>query len=1357
MTGGAMREASAETRMDARALETLRSNLVTQLTGIRTQFDTMRRNSIPPVVTYTDPSMTALLETLATNATALNIPITGTTREERFRSLNNWLNTAYRDRTALTGRNQDSAIDPAALEELTTRLTIAVAATAASAVATAVVPTIAPPTSAAPSSAAPGPVLPVPVPVPSGPAVTGGAREAGAAVAAAPTTETAAPVPLRTQNAQLLADLEMISTWGRTAQIRTRASTLMRELNAQFDARHPNTRTIDTKLGQARTLITAELPLAEQRVAEDRQRAYETAAGAPHPLRDQISTLSTTVQGLTGATAELIRRRIPDLYLLDDASLRQMYGYLNEAATALSGGNETQAQEKARLATELFDRQQATYMRQVGLVRQIAQASVTEVHASSLPTREQLQGFERTHGQQAGAYYNVPVREVPAGGGQGRVLRRIATARSDLEARMQTRVTAATTLEGQAGRLSYAAVRALSSATTSDTERLHQLISYYNYASTHGLDSATDASTFYLAYSRAAVLVADPTVNAFSIISPEQQTSLIRSYLGIPAGREITTEQRRQAVRELTAPLMQNEQLTYDYLFYGVFDQTVRRMQPSGDQTIQRLANVRSLRLTYELDYLAYQKGITPTNIRDSSGIAISDADQLARLSAEYPQYRFRSARSMLETAMQTARDSGMAADSEVIRAAQAYLTATRTAPAADRLVATADTLYNMALSLLSIREAELWAGSSSLRSPSADAATVRTAQEQIDRARRAFVWSFSVPEAGPAYHYNVARRLADDAVQQLAPNGFLSTESSGMYFVRGGYLSPTDHGVTVSGTEPTETEQRRGAAAAEQRYLSFLVSLNERANASLFTPSASETVLRQAGLYGPMRVLDQRVGRIRPEQELTAPHLGGYPDLTPEMRRVRPSASAVDINFIPQRSASVIQFADRAQEDVDLNVYGQTYVELRRQVFMLGSTATPALLHGFDIAPASYPVRPEAQFRQQDQRLKDRLLAIAREYGLATDRPLLDSLRERMMTVSASYSQAMATTDDAARTRLLGEYQQSANRLLLAVLDVRLAQLETRLGGNVMLADGQPIRITDLTRSTDPRAYTVRRAQQMLTEAQAMRSALSTSGDMFARGMQPREAIAISEMGIASLTDEILRPIPRPPQPTFAATVPSDAISRDRSSRVNEQRDRETILTFTASRTMITPAGGREVSLTDYERQNGAQNLTYYWFMFQDIQPSTGLLLLNPRYRDTQTQPPPLRYTGMLMRGVTLTDGTTGDFVVRVRRVDAPSRDLEWAAVTEANGRIRPENVVFQMRSGTMDPVPDARLERNIDQSSFWRYHEMGQPDQATVVEHGPITPVLIVRPSATNATPPATAAPARPPAPAASSQKKK
>jgi hypothetical protein len=1142
----------------------------------------------------------------------------------------------------------------------------------------------------------------------------------------------------------------MISTWGRTAQIRSRAATLTRELNTQFDARRPNTRTIETKLTQARTLITAELPAAEQRVSEDRQRAYETANGGAHPLAGQITTLATTVQGMSGATAESIRRRIPDLYLLDDASLRQMYGYLNDAATALSGGNETQAQEKVRLATELFDRQQATYMRQVGIIRQIAQASVTEVHSSTLPTREQLVGFERTHGQQAGAYYNVPVREVLAGGRPGRVLRRIPTARSDLEARMQTRVAAATTLEAQAGRLSYAAVRALYSGTTSDTERLHQLISYYNYASTHGLDAATEASTFYLAYSKAAVLVVDPTVNAFSILSSEQQTALIRSYLGVPAGRDIPAADRTRAIRELTAPLMQNEQLTYDYLFFGVFDQAVRRIQPSSDQTITRLANVRSLRLTYELDYLAYQKGITPTNIRDSSGIAISDPDQLAGMAAQYPTYRFNSARSMLETAVQTARDSGMPATDEVIVAAQAYLTATRTAPAADRLVTTADTLYNMALSLLSIREAELWAGSASARSPSANAATVRSAQESITRARRAYVWSFSVPETGPAYHYNVARRLADDAVQLLAPNGFMSTESSGMFFTRGGYLSPAVHDVPVSGAEPTEAEQRRGAAAAERRYLTFLVSLNDTANSTLFTPSATDTVLRQAGLYSPMRVLDQRVGRVRPEQGVAAPQLGEFPDLTPEMRRVRPSGSAVDTNFIPQRSAAVIQFADRAQEDVDLNVYGQAYQELRRQVFMLGSTATPSLLHGFDVAPDSVTVRTDPQFRQQDQRLKDRLIAIAREYGLPTNRPLLDSLRERMMTVSASYSQAMATADDTARTRALGEYQQSANRLVLAVLDVRLAQLEARLSGNVTLVGGAVVRIADLARSPDPRSYNVRRAQQMLTEAQAMRTALSTSSDMFARGMQPREAIAIAEMGIASLTDENIGPIPPPPQPTFTAVVPTDAISRDRSTRVNESNDRETIIRFTASRTMIKPTGSGEVTLTDYERQNGAQNLTFYWFMFQDIQPSSGLLLLNPRYRDS-TQP---RYSGMLIRGATLTDGTTGDFVVRVRRMDAPSRDLEWAAVTETDGRIRPENVVCQMRQGTMEPVRDARLERTIDQAAFARQHDMGSPDQATVVEYGPITPVLIVRPSATNATPPTTA-PARTAAPA-SSQKK-
>ncbi|MEW6035354.1 MAG: hypothetical protein AB1529_01960 [Candidatus Micrarchaeota archaeon] len=135
----------------------------------------------------------------------------------------------------------------------------------------------------------------------------------------------------------------------------------------------------------------------------------------------------------------------------------------------------------------------------------------------------------------------------------------------------------------------------------------------------------------------------------------------------------------------------------------------------------------------------------------------------------------------------------------------------------------------------------------------------------------------------------------------------------------------------------------------------------------------------------------------------------------------------------------------------------------------------------------------------------------------------------------------------------------------------------------------------------------------------------------------------------------------------------------------------------------------------------------TYYWFVYQEMG-NGQQMLLNPRYSE-EGQP---RYTGQVMRGVTLSDGTAGDFVVRVRRSGlAASAGPEWVPVVEESGRVRAEDALYQVRAGTLEPVSDARLERSMN-------HETGSQQVCferaspviTVAEYGPTTPVLIASP---------------------------
>jgi hypothetical protein len=114
--------------------------------------------------------------------------------------------------------------------------------------------------------------------------------------------------------------------------------------------------------------------------------------------------------------------------------------------------------------------------------------------------------------------------------------------------------------------------------------------------------------------------------------------------------------------------------------------------------------------------------------------------------------------------------------------------------------------------------------------------------------------------------------------------------------------------------------------------------------------------------------------------------------------------------------------------------------------------------------------------------------------------------------------------------------------------------------------------------------------------------------------------------------------------------------------------------------------------------------------------------VLNGDRYRQSGQQ----RYAGEVMRSVTLTDGTRGDFVVKVRPSGlAPSVGPEWVPIVETDGRVRPENVLYQVEAGSLTPVRDARLEANISVA------RERATNMDTVVEFAPTTPIVIVRPN--------------------------
>jgi hypothetical protein len=1287
---------------DVRALETARTELATQLSAIRQTLSQMQSSGITPVqVGATDANVRRLTELCATNATALGIPITGSTPEARFQSLNDWLDAVWHGRAGLSGRNRDSPLDSAALDELEFRLNVASGRPAAQGGADALLAALRQQQPAAP--------------VASGGTAQGTAHPQQAAAS------------LREQNAQVLTDLQTIEEYGRSAAVRSQAHTLITDLNREFDRTAPRQTTINSKLTQARRLITAELQRSEQRAMAASASAYQTRTGQPHPLSTEVTQLYSAVQGMSGPVAEQIRRRIPDVWLLGETEMRTMFNSLKAAQQALAAGNETEANARLQDATTLFNHEQALYAQLLErYIVPTARGTVAEAHSSTLPTRSDLQHAEARFHQHSGTYYNLPIYDNPVQGQRRRLIRRVQNGREDIERSFQGRLDAATALQARAGKIPYNVVSDLYSAVTTDASAFHVLSGLWEDARSQGIDTSAEPDKIYQNFSAAAAVFVDPEYDPFSNYSRDQQLRIVRDFLGLSSNAQVSDTQLRSAASQISSQLRRNTPLRYDwYVQFPTFETVMGMRQPSAEQTLQQLASVRSMRFSLQLEYLPYTLGRPPT-------IPGMTDDQVLNLtSPQLAQHRFELARDYLQRTVAALTASGMRATDPVLVSANAWLTRYRTAPtAADQVVPTADALYNMSMSLISIREAEIWAANSSFRSSSLPSGAVTRANALITEARRAFQWNFSNPAIDPAFHYNIPGSLADTAIRTLVPRSFLDLEASGMYFARGGYLNPTlpMYGVHTAGAEPTRDEHVAGVKAGEQRFLSYVINMRDSAN---FSPSVAETTLAQNSMDLSMRALSFSIGRNAVLSNASPPIAQqgqgqdpNFPTYNGVLRRWRPTINPLDIHVLPPGNQLNRNLEGIQHEDTSQYIFGQLYVELDRLAMMHNDSGTPEALRSMNVAPDSFPIRTGTPYEAQDQRLKARFQAIARQYGLPTDQPILVSLRDKMNQAAAAY----ATNQPAAEL-------QQANRLVLAVLDLRIAELETRLSGKVPADDGHVYDVTDVERrATAPSVYYITRARQMLADAQRLRTAFNSSlgTDLESGQVTMRQAIAIAEMGISSMDHTMPHPV-RPAVPDYVV-----------NARIDPQRlgGNPTRIQFRALDLTIQAPGQRTpVPLDQYERQHGTQNLTYYWFEFQRTgrRDSSGdeiQYLLNPRYLE-QGQP---RYVGQVMHGrIKMPDGSfqAGDFIARVHEAHGAGTGPYFDPVTELDGSVRLENVLSRVnwvtRDGVQVPEParDSLFTQRMEAEHFARER---QSPVDTVLEYGPTTPVLIISPSASD-----------------------
>lgn len=138
----------------------------------------------------------------------------------------------------------------------------------------------------------------------------------------------------------------------------------------------------------------------------------------------------------------------------------------------------------------------------------------------------------------------------------------------------------------------------------------------------------------------------------------------------------------------------------------------------------------------------------------------------------------------------------------------------------------------------------------------------------------------------------------------------------------------------------------------------------------------------------------------------------------------------------------------------------------------------------------------------------------------------------------------------------------------------------------------------------------------------------------------------------------------------------------------------------------------------------------TYHWFVYlhHPVAESgntelTSYVLLNPRYAEPDQQ----RYIGIALPNVQFEDGTSGEAVVRVRTQNPQMRPTVLDIVYGSEGR--PE-VLFRLRSGTLDPIMDETLTQNMSAVAI----ETSRP-AVVVLWNEPMRAAVIVEAKVTSA----------------------
>jgi len=745
MTGGPVTKARAEPSarvVSASSIVKLKRELISAVKKVDAKLASMKRMGITPALNHTDPAVKSLLTLLMKNASVLGLQshVKGSTDLERFRSLNNWLNSTWLSQPALSGRNQDSPINNSVLLNLRLRLTIALSKPVSNLVSSPIV------TGARSVSA---PVVP-------------------RRVATAPVKKSVLSDTKKSEYQTMIQNLDMIVRHGKNTREKRTAKKYRDKLQALLNKSSPTKRDVrkaESRYARyARRLIRKSLRAAQKRGATKPPVTPAVAGISPTNLKASVRSVSQLMRELqtlasnasTRGTANKVINFLGNMWLAGERKTPtagkddgrgprwQMFALLKKAKDALKAGNVAAAEAELAKAKGLHTREQAMAKRTAELAVDITDKLLGKGIISNLPSRSELRTARQLKQSSKRA-------------------QQVDNSSESIDKEIRDRLTAFKNyLASNPDRISLDYVSQFYSYIAGYSATISKLMNLYAYfkRQKNTMTNATKKANFEKAFlgehAKAALWLVDPDSDVWSRLKPAVQRALRRDIRRVYPG--ITDNQIAELFKSVPG-------WRYDAAIYQVFEALTSPHAPkitvpaTAEAAIKKRAQLRATRIFFVSEYEPY-------------------------LTKEWVNvdHRLKDATDFLNRAITITGQSGLptAVVKPLADIARKWLAAKKNLTTKAEKIKAADALYYTAVQVLALCQAELVARTPSLR-PSAigsNSTVLRNAQAIIKHAREQFNRTFGSPDVQlPLLYPSLPSNISDSAVRMLSPASLVSCQ----------------------------------------------------------------------------------------------------------------------------------------------------------------------------------------------------------------------------------------------------------------------------------------------------------------------------------------------------------------------------------------------------------------------------------------------------------------------------------------------------------------------------------------------------------------------------------------------------